>query len=67
MAASLPCRLTVLMKYPLDQHAPPHSCRLTDDTRWNISRAVVLLIVVTILLDCRLGPIASENGRDRGR
>ena len=49
MLASLPCCPTVLTKYPPLQNSPPHSVFFTFGQVVNISRAVMLLMICTIL------------------
>src|SRR5216684_2274057 len=55
MLASLPCCPTVLTKYPSLQNSPPHSFFFTSGQDVNISRAVMLLMICTILFGLYIG------------
>ena len=55
MLASLPCCPTVLTKYPSLQNSPPQSFFFTSGQDVNISRAVMLLMICTILFGLYIG------------
>src|ERR1044071_7337521 len=55
MLASLPCCQPVLTKYPSFQNSPPHSFFFASGQDLNISRAVMHLMICTILFGLYIG------------
>jgi hypothetical protein len=55
MTASGPWRPTGLTQEPCDHHAPPHRRFVPGGTRCKISRAVSLLLLVTMVVGRELG------------